>query len=107
MEQNEAKKTKYPNDTDFSIPVNSHKIQTLMQFNPALYNMSQLSQGYYRYFEVALGYWLTHGNTSYSSHDFITYSSLLGGQVDPTIEEKKPDFQGLKFVLLRHVEIEN
>ena len=68
-----------------------------MQYNPTLYNISRLSQAYYRYFEVALGYWLTHGNTSYSSDDFVTYSSLLGGQVDPTFELKKPNFQGLNF----------
>lgn len=67
-----------------------------MRFNPALYNMSQLSQAYYRYFEVALGYWLTHGNTSYSSPDFVTYSSLLGGQVDSTFHLREPNFQGLR-----------
>lgn len=56
--------------------------------------MSRLSQTYYRYFEVALGYWLTQGNTSYNNRDFVTYSLLLGGQVDPTSEVKRPSFQG-------------
>lgn len=92
--QDEAKKSKYPNDTDFSIPVNSEKIRNLMKYNPRLYNMSRISQAYYRYFEVALGYWLTQGNTSYNNRDFVTYSLLLGGQVDPTSEVKIPSFQG-------------
>lgn len=65
-----------------------------MQYNPRLYNTSRLSQAYYRYFEVALGYWLTHGNTSYNSGDFVTYGLLLGGQVDSTFDLKRPNFQG-------------
>lgn len=69
-----------------------------MEYNPRLYNMSRLSQAYYRYFEVALGYWLTQGNTSYNNRDFVTYSLLLGGQVDPTSEVKRPSFQGKLFL---------
>ena len=68
-----------------------------MQYNPKLYNTSKLSQAYYRFFEMALGYWLTHGNTSYNNGDFVTYSLLLGGQVDPTSTLKTPSFQGELF----------
>ena len=98
--QDEAKKSKYPNDTDFSFPVNSEKMRALMQYNPKLYNTSKLSQAYYRFFEVALGYWLTHGNTSYNNDDFVTYSLLLGGQIDPTSKKKTPSFQGELFGIL-------
>ena len=65
-----------------------------MQYNPTMYNSSILSQAYYRYYEVALGFWLTHGNTSYSSDDYLTYSSLLGGEIDATFKLQKPSFQG-------------
>ena len=91
--QDEAKRSKYPNGTDFSFPLNSQKMRNLMTYNPKLYNTSNLSQAYYRFFEVALGYWLTRGNTSYNNDDFVTYSMLLGGQVDPTSKSKTPSFQ--------------
>ena len=91
--QGEAKRSKYPNGTDFSFPLNTQKMKTLMKYNPELYNTSNLSQAYYRFFEVALGYWLTRGNTSYNNDDFVTYGLLLGGQVDPTSKSKTPSFQ--------------
>ena len=94
LSQEEAKNPKYPNGTEFSIPLNSRKIQTLMKYNPQLYNISRVTDFYYRYFEVALGYWLTHGNTSFSSDDYVTYKGLLGGQVDHTDASRKPNFQG-------------
>lgn len=75
-------------------------MRTLMQYNPELYNTSKLSQAYYRFFEVALGYWLTRGNTSYNNDDFVTYGLLLGGQVDPTSKLKTPSFQGKHFEIV-------
>lgn len=92
--------SKYPNGTDFSFPVNSEKMRILMQYNPKLYNTSKLSQAYYRFFEVALGYWLTRGNTSYHNDDFVTYTLLLGGQVDPTSKLNTPSFQGERFEIV-------
>ena len=77
-------------------------MKTLMQFNPELYNTSSLSQAYYRFFEVALGYWLTRGNTSYNNDDFVTYGLLLGGQVDTTSKLKTPSFQGKHFEICLH-----
>lgn len=79
-------------------------MRNMMKYNPRLYNMSRLSQTYYRYFEVALGYWLTQGNTSYNNRDFVTYSLLLGGQVDPTSVVKRPSFQGKLLKLLFSVQ---
>ena len=80
-----------------------------MQYNPKLYNTSKLSQAYYRFFELALGYWLTRGNTSYNNDDFVTYGRLLGGQVDPTSKLETPSFQGIKlpFTQLLAFYIEN
>ena len=92
--QDEAQKAKYPNNTDFSVPVNSRKMKDLMKYNPQLYNVTLATDVYYRYFEVALGYWLTHGNTSYSTDDYVTYKRLLGGEMDPTDASGKSNFQG-------------
>ena len=94
LSQREAKKSKYPNGTDFSIPLNGEKVRTLMRYTPSMYNVSRITDSYYRFIEVALGYWLTQGNRSYSSYNYVTYGNLLGGSVDVTDPRQKLNFQG-------------
>ena len=58
-----------------------------MEGNPNLYNTSLLSDSYYRYFEIGLGYFMTDGGSSNyaTTYDFKKYESLLGGVADPTL----------------------
>lgn len=90
----EGKKPSYPKETNLSIPTSGEKIRELMQNNPDLFDMSLVSNSYDRYLEVALGYWLTNGNTSFNSHDYYTYGQLLGGEQDPTDNADDPNYQG-------------
>lgn len=66
-----------------------------MRHHPSLFDVSKLTDTYYRYFEVMMSYWLTNGNTSYSSNDYITYSRLLGGSLDETDKSTTPNFAGI------------
>ena len=70
-------------------------MKTLMRYNPGMYNVSSLTDSYYRFFEVALGYWLTEGNRSYSNYNYVTYGKLLGGAVDTTDPLQELNFQGI------------
>ncbi|CAB4012475.1 dispatched homolog 3-like [Paramuricea clavata] len=83
----EAKKSKYPNGSDFSFVINANKMQNMMYYNPDLYNVSLLSDSYYRYFEIGLGYFITDGGSKKyaTTYDFKKYQSLLGGVMDPTL----------------------
>ena len=60
-----------------------------MKYNRHLYNTSLLSDSYYRYFEIGLGYFITDGgsDTYASTYDFKKYESLLGGVLDPTLPQ--------------------
>lgn len=55
-----------------------------MQDNPSLYNVSKLSDNYYRYFEVGLGFFLTNGSrTGYANnYDYQTFGTYFGGTTD-------------------------
>ncbi|XP_028517341.1 uncharacterized protein LOC110247148 isoform X2 [Exaiptasia diaphana] len=81
----ESKKAKYPNGTDLRLPFNMNKVEILMKHNPQIYNMSRISDEYYRYLEVAIAHWMTQGNTSYSNPDFKIYQKYIGGKLDTTL----------------------
>ncbi|KAK3750726.1 hypothetical protein QZH41_017279 [Actinostola sp. cb2023] len=93
----EATKSIYPNNSIFTMPITAEKAKNLMRHHPYLFNVSRLTDTYYRYYEVMLGYWLTNGNTSYSSHDYTVYSRLLGGSLDKTYKSTTPNFAGNRF----------
>ena len=63
-----------------------------MRYNSELYNVSRLSDYYYRYFEVGNGFFITNaGSSSYAStYDFKKYGNLLGGAADPTLSSNAP-----------------
>lgn len=77
------------------MPVNAHKMEILMQNNPQLYN-NTLPETYYRYFEVALGYFITDGLKPdyWKTHDFQSYSQLVGGEKDPSALTSGYNLQG-------------
>lgn len=58
-----------------------------MEYNPTLYNLSLLSENYYRYFEIGVGFFITDGgNPRYAeTYDFKKYGQLIGGAADPTL----------------------
>jgi hypothetical protein len=90
----EGTKPIYPNNTVLTLPTTAEKTKALMRRHPHLYAISKLTDTYYRYYEVMMGFWLTQGNKTYSSHDYITYSRLLGGAMDKTATTTKPNFEG-------------
>ena len=59
----------------------------LMEANPSLYDVSALPETYYRYFEVALSFFLFDGrSTGYANnYDFQVYSKLAGGALDKSL----------------------
>ena len=61
-----------------------------MDANPELYNTSILPDTYYRFFEVALGYFIYDGKSPVyaNSYDFEVYSPLVGGSLDEGISGK-------------------
>jgi hypothetical protein len=76
--------------------VNEKKMDVLMQNNPKLYQNSTLPKTYYRYFELALGYFITDGlkQNYWKNYDFQTYSQLVGGEKDPTTVSSSSNLQG-------------
>ena len=74
-----------------------------MKGNPQLYNISALPDSYYRYFEVALGYFMTDGLTPgyWTNYDFQTYSQLVGGEKDPSAVTSGANLQGRLNNILR------
>ena len=74
--------------------INSNKMQTLMKNNPDLYDISLLSDSYYRYFEIGLGYFITDGGSpNYATtYDFRKYESLLGGVAVPTLSRNATNY---------------
>ena len=60
-----------------------------MEKNPQLYNVSLLTQTYYRYFEIGVGFFITNGGSrKYAeTYDFKKYGDLIGGAADPTIPQ--------------------
>ena len=89
---------KYPSGSDFSFPLNSVKMTTLMERNPRLFNITlqSLPDTYYRYFEVGLGYFLVQGGAPDwgSSYDYDKYSDMLGGEIDPSSIETGATLKG-------------
>ncbi|CAB4019605.1 dispatched homolog 1-like, partial [Paramuricea clavata] len=94
-----TKSRKYPMNTDLRLPVNENKMKVLMGNNSKLYNNSGLPETYYRYFEVALGYFITDGLKSdyWKNYDFQTYSQLVGGEEDPSALSSGSKLQGNKY----------
>ncbi|XP_032219569.1 protein dispatched homolog 3 isoform X1 [Nematostella vectensis] len=93
----EQKKPMYPNNTVLTLPTNGAKAQILMRHNGNIFNVSQLTDSYYRYYEALMAFWLTQDNTSYSNPDYITYGKLIGGQLDETETSNTPNFQGNRY----------
>ena len=93
--QDEKNNAKYPNNSDFSFPLNAEKMKPLMDANQHLYNVS-LPDTYYRFFEVGVGYFFTQGGKKdyATSYDFEKYSDLFGGAVDPTLIKNGSKLQG-------------
>lgn len=91
--QQEGKKSQYQNGTDLTLPINHDKALTLMKYNPSLYDRSKVTDEYYRYFEVAVGNWITRANASYSNSDYKTYQQMIGGRMDTTSDHSNI-FQG-------------
>lgn len=94
--QNESNKSKYPAGLDFSLPTSGEKIIPLMTANPQLYNVSLLPDTYYRFFEVALTYFIFDGKSPEyaNSYDFEVFSPLMGGSLDEGISENTHILQG-------------
>ena len=71
-----------------------------MENNPEHYNVSLLSDSFYRYFEIGLGYFITDGvsPTYATTYDFKKYESLLGGVPDPKTITKSTSKSKLLFV---------
>lgn len=59
-----------------------------MEANPQLFNVSLLPNTYYRFFEVAMGFFIFDGKSSgyANSYDFEVYSPLIGGSLDSSIQ---------------------
>ena len=59
----------------------------LMEANPSLYDVSVLPETYYRYFEMALSFFLFDGRSMEyaNSYDFQVYSKLAGGALDKSL----------------------
>ncbi|KAK7504971.1 hypothetical protein BaRGS_00003999 [Batillaria attramentaria] len=76
----EGNKSQYPSrPADLKLPTTETKLQTLVQYNPAVFNTTSLPPLFYRYFETVLGYWLHNAYTRDPSYyDYTAYSSLLG-----------------------------
>lgn len=97
---------KYPNGSNFGFPINSAKMNTLMAYNPRLFNINvtSLPDTYYRFFEVGLGYFLVQGGSTDfgSSYDYDKYSDMLGGQLDPSSIESGASIKGEVMVHVLH-----
>lgn len=91
--QKEGNKIQYPNGLDLSLPINSDKARTLMKYDPNLYDISMVTDEYYRFFEVAVSNWLTRGNTSYNHPEYNSYRRMTGGRMDTTSDHSNI-FQG-------------
>ena len=96
--QDEGKKVKYPNGSDFSFVINGNNMKKLMTYNPQLYNVSSLSESYYRYFEVGVGFFITNGGERRyaETYDFKKYGNLIGGAADPTLQRNASGNQYLQ-----------
>ena len=71
-----------------------------MAANPQLYNVSLLPDTFYRFFEVALAYFIFDGKSPQyaNSYDFEVYSPLVGGSLDEGISGRhKYIMQGKNF----------
>lgn len=77
----------------------------LMAANPQIYNVSILPDTYYRFFEVALGYFIFDGKSPgyANNYDFEVYSELVGGSLDEGISGKhKYIMQGKLFFIKKY-----
>jgi hypothetical protein len=66
-------------------------MRKLMKENPKFYDVSLLPDTYYRYFEVGVGHFITHGGSlNYANtYDFKKYSGMLAGAPDPSSNTAK------------------
>ncbi|CAH1790939.1 unnamed protein product [Owenia fusiformis] len=79
---------KYPTGTNLSLPTTSERITTIMQANPHVYDLSKKSDTFYRYFEVALSYWLSNRYSGAPSSDYETFYSLIG-EADDSVDTQE------------------
>ena len=77
------------------MPVDKEKVTILLQNNHHIANVS-LPSTYYRYFEVAAGYFMTQGGTKNykNSLDYRKYKDSIGGELDLTTMTNKTIAQG-------------
>lgn len=61
------------------------KTRALMELLPEIYNTSVLTDEYHRYFETALGFWLSGGGHPEKKFDYYKFSSYMGGSLDRTV----------------------
>lgn len=82
------------------MPVSEKKIKPLMSANPLLFNVSILPDTYYRYFEIALSFFLIQGGSPEyaNSYDFKVYSKLVEGAIDEDISGNDQLVQGTVYV---------
>ena len=69
----------------FGIPMDEEKTRALMELLPGVYNTTLLTSSFKRYFEVALGFWLSGGGRPDQKFDYFKYSSYMGGSLDPSV----------------------
>jgi len=62
------------------------KTRALMNTLPEVYNTSLLTPHFNRYFEVALGYWLSGAGNPENKFDYHKYSSYMGGSLDKSVK---------------------
>lgn len=72
----------------FGIPMDATKTRVLMDLLPEVYNTSILTDEYRRYFETALGFWLSGGGRPDKKFDYYKYSSYMGGSLDGSVVDK-------------------
>ena len=56
-----------------------------MELLPGVYNTTLLTPYFKRYFEIALGFWLSGGGQPDKKFDYFKYSSYMGGSLDPSV----------------------
>ena len=69
--------------------MDAEKTRALMSLLPEYYNTSILTDHYNRYFEVALGIWLSGGGRPSQKFDYYKYSSYMGGSLDTSVTDKE------------------
>ena len=65
--------------------MDEQKTRALMELLPGVYNTTLLTPYFKRYFEIALGFWLSGGGQPDKKFDYFKYSSYMGGSLDPSV----------------------